>query len=128
LNWKSHIDGICQKLSRVCFVLLKLRNIIDIKTLRMVYIAMFQGMVSYGIRFWGNVTYANKVLKMQKKAIRIFFKKSQTDHCMPLMVELNVMTVSALFVFHIIKLVINNIGAYSTSLEVSNVKTRKKIL
>jgi len=40
-------------------------------TLRMVYHSYFHSVINYGITFWGNSSYCNSILKLQKRIIRI---------------------------------------------------------
>jgi len=41
------------------------------ETMRMVYFAYLHSILSYGIIFWGNQSYSDKIFKIQKRAIRI---------------------------------------------------------
>ena len=73
LNWKPHIDYVCQKVSKSCGSLVKLRNLVDVETLREVYHALIHSYLRYGIIVWGDA--AHSVLKplctIINRAIRI---------------------------------------------------------
>ena len=53
LNWKKHIDHICEKVSKSCGILSKLRHCFELETLREVYHALVHSYVRYGIIAWG---------------------------------------------------------------------------
>jgi hypothetical protein len=56
LNWKCHIDWILPKLSTAGFVIRQLFYVLNLKTLRMAYLAYLLSIIRYGIIFWGNAT------------------------------------------------------------------------
>jgi hypothetical protein len=67
LSWKSHTIVLVRKLSSVCYVMRKLSDILNIVTLRIVYFAYFQSLVTYGISFWGSSSTMHNVFLIQKK-------------------------------------------------------------
>ena len=73
LNWKSHIQYIGKKISKACGAITKLRNCVNIETLREVYHALIHSYLRYGIITWG--TASETVLKplqtLVNRAIRI---------------------------------------------------------
>ena len=54
LNWKSHIEYICGKISKSVGGLAMLRHRTSISVLREVYHALINSYVKYGILIWGN--------------------------------------------------------------------------
>lgn len=56
LNWKAHIDHVCKKVSNACGSLAKLRNCVDVNTLREVYHALIHSYLRYGLLAWGSAT------------------------------------------------------------------------
>ena len=56
LNWKSHIEYICGKISRAVGGLATLRHCTNIEILREVYFALINSYVRYGITAWGNAS------------------------------------------------------------------------
>ena len=71
LSWKAHIDQMMSKLNIACFVIQMTQAIMSPKTLRMVYFAYIHSIMSYGIIFWLNQQYSDKIFKIQKRVIRI---------------------------------------------------------
>ena len=73
LNWKTHIDYVCKKISKICGIISKLRHSVDIEILKTVYYALGYTYLRYGNIVWGNA--AKTVLKpletLQNRIIRI---------------------------------------------------------
>jgi hypothetical protein len=54
LNFKVHIDKLCKKLSAGLFALRTLKSRVHTSTLLVVFYALFQSHLTYGIILWGN--------------------------------------------------------------------------
>ena len=81
LSWKAHIDQIASKLNTACFAIRTIQAIMSPETLRIVYFAYVHSIQSYGITFWGNQPYSDKIFKIQKRAIRIITNSRMRDSC-----------------------------------------------
>jgi hypothetical protein len=68
INWKSHIQKICNKISRTSGVMTKLKHYLPTEVLKMLYNSLIFPYLNYGILVWG--VSANKLLNLQKKIIR----------------------------------------------------------
>jgi hypothetical protein len=66
LRWSTHIQSLCLKLSKVCYIIKSLRDDLSFNILRNIYFAKFQSLVRYGISFWGSENECSEVLKLQK--------------------------------------------------------------
>jgi hypothetical protein len=55
------------KLNTACFVIRSLLALMSTETLWMVYFAYVHSIMSYGIIFWGNQPYSEKIFKKKKK-------------------------------------------------------------
>ena len=73
LCWTPHIDYVNQKISKACGPLSKLRNCVDIDTLREVYHALMHSYLRYGIIAWGTAPSTNlkPLAAIVNRAIRI---------------------------------------------------------
>jgi len=71
LSWHDHIEKVCVKLSRVLYLLRKLRLEITRPYLLTVYHSLFHSHIMYGLVLWGHSPLAHKVLLLQKKAMRL---------------------------------------------------------
>ena len=66
-------------------MLSKLRHVLDIKTLRSVYYAIFESHLCYASLVWAQNTNSVKRLHLlQKKSLRIMFFQSRNSHTVPL--------------------------------------------
>jgi hypothetical protein len=66
LSWEIHIDEIIQKLSSACYMIRNIKPLMSLNTLRNIYHSYFHSVMTYGLIYWGNSSYAEKVFKMQK--------------------------------------------------------------
>ena len=67
------------KLNTACFAVQMIQVIMSQETLRMVYFAYIHSFMSYGIIFWGNQPYSDKIFKIQKRVIRIMTNSRMRD-------------------------------------------------
>jgi len=79
LSWKAHIDQMMSKLNTACFAIRTIRAIMPQETLNMVSFAYIHSIMSYGIVFWGNQPYSEKIFKIQKRVIRIITNSRPGD-------------------------------------------------
>ena len=73
LSWSSQIDNVCSKLSSKNYVIVQLRDLVDVHTLKTFYYASVQSILSYGIIAWGNSSSIQRILLLQKRVIRSMF-------------------------------------------------------
>jgi hypothetical protein len=119
LNWKTHIDNIFSKLSTASYTLRILKQIVSQDILIMTY---FHSIMEYGIIFWGNYTYANKIFKLQK---RIITGKKNRNSCRELFKNLKIHTLISQYIFSVVCFVINNQNEFIRNSEVHNINTRQ---
>ena len=73
------------KLNKVNAILSKLRHVLDIKTLRSVYYAIFDSYLCYASFVWAqNTNSVKRLYLLQKKSLRIMFFRSRNSHTGPL--------------------------------------------
>ena len=92
-NWKPHVKYISNKLSRSIAVLNKVKHILDVSSLRMLYCALVLPYLNYCSEVWGN-TYKstlNSLIILQKKAIRIINKAGYRDNTNILFLKSNLL-------------------------------------
>ena len=89
LTWQSQIDAVCSRLARVIHLLRHLKSLVPKCFLKNAYYAFFHSVMTYGLTVWGNGSTINKVLKLQKSAIRILTGSSYDAHCRPLFRHIN---------------------------------------
>ncbi|PSN51682.1 hypothetical protein C0J52_09590 [Blattella germanica] len=75
------------KISKSLYMLRILKNNVSTDTLLAAYYGHLYSHLNYGILLWGNHSSVNKVLLMQKRAIRIIAGVGPREHCKPLFVK-----------------------------------------
>lgn len=100
LSHTSHIEKLCKRMASANYALLKLKPLLDKKSLLSVYYAYIQSIVRYAITVWGNATDVQKVLKSQKRAIRIMFGLPKRTSVRNYFKNNQIMTVISLYIFN----------------------------
>ena len=92
LHWHDQVNNIAVKLNRANALLLKIRNYVNMKTLRNIYYAIFDSHLTYSCIVWAqNINTVNRLIILQKKALRIMNFKDQLFHSSPLFSENNIL-------------------------------------
>ena len=85
LNWEQHIHDIVIKLNRANSPLLTIRNYANKYMLRTIYFAISDSLINYANLIWGqNLHAVNRIVILQKKALRIMNFQSRDSHSSPL--------------------------------------------
>lgn len=131
LKWASHINVLAKKLSKALFSLRSLRNSVDGATLRTSYFAYFHSLMSYGIIFWGGHSSANKIFKLQKRAIRLLV--SDPPHvrnfsCRTLFSQMGILTMTGQYLLDLTVFLKANIGQTCKNSGIHAHNTRQKNL
>ena len=86
LSWKNHIDNIHNKISRNVGIICRLKSHLPSKSLLMLYSSLILPYLNYGLLAWGSTyhSFADKLLLLQKKVLRIIFNCSPFSHTDPL--------------------------------------------
>lgn len=112
INWKSHIDQICKKLSQFSYALYRLRKVASTSALLTAYHGYVGSTLRYGIIFWGNSTDKERAFKAQKRCIRSMFNLHQTESCNPYFVNQKILTLPCLYIFECAVFVRQNIHLF----------------
>lgn len=89
LTWKSHIEYIRKKMVKNIYILGNVRDLLDYKTMRILYFSLFFSYFSYCIEVWGN-TYENTIKPLnllQKKVIRMIHNVKYREHTNKLFIK-----------------------------------------
>ena len=113
LSWNKHIDKISNKMSKGAFMLRKLRTVVGLKVLKLVYFAHIHSHLSYGALLWGNQKYSIKLFRIQKKAVRLMCGLPQRSNCINSFKDLQIMTLPNLFVFQCVLYIKENYSQYT---------------
>lgn len=103
LTWKPHIDSICRTISRNIGVINKVKCYFPSSTLLMLYSSLILPYLNYGIIAWGHTysTYLDRILLLQKKALRIICHTSWRAHTDVLFFDNNVLKICDLYRYYL---------------------------
>ena len=95
LTWKNHIDGVTKTISRNIGVINKLKYTVPERVLHTLYCTLVLPYINYNILVWGNTCYSymDKLLKLQKWAVRSITKSHYRSHSAPLFKKLKILNV-----------------------------------
>lgn len=79
-----------------------MRNQIDQDTLKTIYHANFQSLLTYGIIFWGSSSHADRVFIIQKLAMRTMYRMKFRATCRGIFRRNNILTLPGLFIYRIL--------------------------
>ena len=99
LTWKNHIDCIAKTVSRNIGVMNKLKHSIPARILHSLYCTLILPYLSYGILIWGKTckSYLDKLVKLQKWAIRTISNSHYRSHTAPLFAKYNFLTITDMY-------------------------------
>ena len=110
LTWKNHINYVTAKVRKLIFKFYELRNIVNIKVLKMVYYSLIQSMINYGLVVWG---YARRnsistLIVAQKHIIKIIYFKIKRYPTYLLFQESNFLNIEQLYIKSVIRYMLQN--------------------
>ena len=99
LNYKTHIESVCAKLSRSNGLMYRTRHCFSRKTLLMFYEAYAKPVILYGLLIYGssNKSYLKKIFMKQKQIIRTIFHYRKFDTTSKIFLENNIESVYELY-------------------------------
>ena len=99
LSWKHHINYVALKICRNIGILSKLRHFVPPKTLYGIYNSLIFPYLSYGLVAWGQAakTHLEKLLRLQKRAVRLINFAPFRSHAVPYFLHSNIMLITMLY-------------------------------
>ena len=99
LSWRFHIDHITLKISKTIGIISRLRHFVPFPTLLNIYRSLIHPYILYGLSVWGQTAKTNldKILILQKRALRLMFFATNREHAIPLFVNANVLPIRMLY-------------------------------
>jgi hypothetical protein len=70
-----------EKMSLACFALRNIKETVSLDLLKLIYFSNVHSILSYGIVFWGDSSWANKVFILPKRVIRIITNSRSRESC-----------------------------------------------
>jgi hypothetical protein len=102
LSWKSHIDRISLKLARYSGIFNNLEHHLPPYIMRTLYCSMVNSTLNYGLLAWG--FHANRLIKLQKRIIRIIARSKYNAHTEPIFKALRLLKLTDMFKLNVLKL------------------------
>lgn len=112
LKWQEHVQYINRRLRKSIYKFFTLRNILNIKTLLMVYDSLIVSVLRYGISVWGSA-YNNAIQNLQitqNFILRTIFKKENRSNTKLLYTESSLLNLRGMYMEAVIKFVHKNEG------------------
>ena len=99
LSWKFHIDAVATKISKIVGLITKIRHFTPRRVLLNIYQALIQPYLTYGLVSLGQSSKANlnKILTLQKRALRMIYFVHSRAHAIPLFIDANVLPLAFLY-------------------------------
>lgn len=105
LKFKQHILNIASKIRYISSIFIKLKNMASINIKKMLYYALIQSIIEYGLVIWGKA-YASETIKVdraQNTILRIILKRERRSSAIILYENLNLLTLKKLYLLKLLK-------------------------
>ena len=106
-----HIFFISTRISGAIGVLYRVKDYFPRKILKIVYYSFIYPYLTYGIIFWGNAAkiHVNKIILLQKKAVRIINGSNYLDHTNPIFKSCSLLKLPDIFKMETCKFIYKDI-------------------
>jgi hypothetical protein len=78
------------------------KSYVSQQMLKVIYYFYFHSIMSYGLIFWGHSEGGMRVVRLQKRIIRIMTGCRSRDSCRDLFIDLKILPQSSLCIYHLI--------------------------
>ena len=102
LSWTKHIEGLCNSLNYIIYLLNRVKNYTPFKTRLLIYNSLFQSKLSFGMPIWSGL-YKGQLKQLeilQKKAVRAVYKVDSLHHTEPLFQRGHILKLESLIKYH----------------------------
>lgn len=126
LRWDVHIDNLTNRLKRLIYKFYQLRDVLSRRNLRIVYTALAESLIRYGVVIWGGL-YNNTLGSlevMQNTILKILFKKDRRYSTAALYAELDIFNVRKIYVYEIMIWMFNSLFGRDVEPDVRGCVTR----
>lgn len=106
LSWDLQVDHVSKNIAKAIGVLCRTRDILPIRVKYMLYNSLLACHLQYCNLVWASTTLVNiqKLLRLQKRAIRIVAGESYLAHTAPLFEKFKIMKFDKLYDYNIVRL------------------------
>ncbi len=105
LSWNLHITYLANKLAKNMSILYKLKGSFPQSTMLNMYYSFIYSLLTYGISIWGNSSKSNlnKLITLQKQAVRIICDTAYRAHTDSLFKTLKILKLQDIFLLEVLK-------------------------
>ena len=99
MGWPCAYHTLTTKISITVGLIAKLRHSVPNQTILNIYKSLIVPSITYGLTSWGNVseTLLNKVLVLQKRALRLIHFAQAREHAIPLSLKGKLLMLKSLY-------------------------------
>lgn len=126
LTWRSHIDMLCIKLSRAIYSIRVMRQVSTQQAAKLTYYANFHSIASYGVTIWGRSSDFERVLILQKKALRTLCGMRNSESCRETFKRERILTIASVYILSCVKYVHTNQMRFTRNEEFHQYDTRNR--
>ena len=101
LSWKSHIEMVGNKISKVTGILYRLKNVFPENVLFVLYNSLIVSYINYGLLLWG--IHSHKLELLQKKALRLMTNSNYLAYTTPLLIKHGLLNVRDMYKLKLLK-------------------------
>lgn len=100
LKWDLQIDLMINRLKKLIYIFLTVREFLPLNSLKMIYYALAESIIQYGIICWGGSfkNVLNRLQIMQKTLIKILIKKPRLYSSQALFEETELLSINKLYI------------------------------
>lgn len=95
LQWKDHINIISNKISKTIGILTRIKHYVNTDILKTIYNSLICSHINYSLLCWGHTP--DRIIKLQKRAVRIVAKAKYNAHTEPLFKKLELLRITDIF-------------------------------
>ena len=126
LTWRPHIDMLEKELAKAVYAVGRIKDIVGRDAAITAYHALFHAKMSYGIELWGESAHVEKILILQKRAVRTILSVPARCHCRPLFVQLSILTAPATYILNQLIRAKQELPKLQTRGQVTGISTRAR--
>ena len=101
LSWKSHIEMVGNKISKVTGIIYRLKNVFPESVLFVLYNSLIVSYINYGLLLRG--IHSHKLELLQKKAFRFMINSNYLAHTTPLLIKHGLLNVRDMYKLKLLK-------------------------
>ena len=95
MNWKHHVNKLSSKINRTIGILNRLKHFLPTKVKLSIYNSLILSQLHFSILIWGFSL--EKIIKLQKRAIRVVSNSKYNSHTEPLFKKLKLLKLTDIF-------------------------------